>query len=48
MKSLKTPPPRPPAPPMLLVLLESHQQVWVHQGGFAMFKPTLHKLFYFE
>jgi hypothetical protein len=33
---------------MLLVLLESHQQVGVHQGGFAMFKPTLHKLFYFE
>jgi hypothetical protein len=30
---------------MLLVLLESRQQVGVHQGGLAMFKPTLQKFF---
>jgi hypothetical protein len=33
---------------MLLVLLKSCQQIGVHQGGFAMFKPTLQKLFTFE
>jgi hypothetical protein len=33
---------------MLLVLLESCQQVGVHQGAFAMFKAKLQKLFDFE